>query len=734
MREIEGEQRVVSRIYARLDELRRDMRHRLAQVRRAGKLGGNPQTRTERDSFATHYEDELARLENVEARLVFGRLDLQDDSRLYIGRIGISGNDQRPLLIDWRAPQARAFYQATALHPGDVVRRRHLTTKDRKVIAVDDDLLNARAASSEMSETLTGEGALFAALGAAREGHMSDIVATIQAEQDAIIRDDLEGILVVQGGPGTGKTAVALHRAAYLLYAHRERLERSGVLLIGPTGLFLEYIDQVLPSLGETNVVSATIGTLLPGVRATAHDRADIADVKGSLHMAEVVRAAVRGLVRVPEEDQHLEVEGTTITLPAAKVAEAAERALRSGKAHNEARVNFVLPLLDYLVREYAIAKQMDPDDDFALLYEDVRQATSVKRALNLAWMPSTATTLLQRLYATRPILRQYSPMLDDRERELLHRPATAAFTIEDIPILDELFELLGGLDQVERSRQAAKERKDFADQVDFAARTIEGQGVGGGMVSAEMLAARFASSGPTSTLAERAAADRSWAYGHIVVDEAQELSPMAWRALLRRCPSRSITAVGDLAQRSTAAPAAAWSETMGGAGGAHVREAALTVSYRTPATILQAAMRVLQTYAPGDYIPVTAARDLDNALVDTEGAWQEVLVDVVAAELRHMGPGRLAVVTSHRSRQDVYELLAPALGAAMTNPRGSRLHSPLVVMNPTEVKGLEFDVVVLVEPSEIAEDAAGDIYVAMTRPTRRLHAVHTGLPAGWFA
>ncbi|MDO5727668.1 MAG: AAA family ATPase, partial [Bowdeniella nasicola] len=539
MREIEREQRVVSRIYARLDELRARVRHRLAEVRRAGRHGGSAQARTERDTFATHYEDELARLENVETRLVFGRLDLRDDSRLYIGRLGLSSKSHRPLLIDWRAPQARAFYQATALHPGEVVRRRHLTTHDREVIAVDDDLLNAEAASDAMSNSLTGEGALFAALGAAREGRMSDIVATIQAEQDAIIRDDLQGILVVQGGPGTGKTAVALHRAAYLLYAHRERLERSGVLLVGPTGMFLEYIDQVLPSLGETNVVSLTIGTLLPGVVARHHDRADVADVKGSLAMVDVVERAVKGLVRIPESDQVLTIEGVEVTLPASEVLAAAQRAQRSGKPHNEARVDFVLPLLEFLVRGYALARQLDPDDDFALLYEDVRQAREVKRALNLAWMPATAETLLKRLYATRPILRQYSPGLDDRQRQLLFRPADAPFTIEDIPILDELAEALGGLDQVERSRERAQRAREFAQEVDFAARTIEGQHVGGGMVSPEMLAARFTTSTPRSTLAERAAQDRQWSYGHIVVDEAQELSPMAWRALLRRCPSR---------------------------------------------------------------------------------------------------------------------------------------------------------------------------------------------------
>lgn len=732
MREIEREQKVVSRIYARLDALRSHYRRQLATVRRAG-ASDNPQTMRERDTFATHYEDALARLENVENRLVFGRVDLRDDTRLYVGRIGISDERRQQMLMDWRAPQARPFYQATALHPGEVVRRRHITTSGREVVDLEDDLLNAAEAGPELAATLTGEGALMAALNAAREGHMSDIVATIQAEQDAIIRDDPEGILVVQGGPGTGKTAVALHRAAYLLYAHRERLERTGVLVIGPSRTFLDYIDQVLPSLGENDVVCLTMGTLLPDVSAHAHDRADVADVKGNLFMARLVERAVQGLQRIPDEDQDLTIEGTTITLTQADVRDAIEQARRTGKPHNEARVAFVLPLLETLVKRYALARGMDPQEDFALLYEDVRQARDVRVALNLCWMPTTPQGLLERLYANRVILDEYALEFDERERELLYRRRGSAWTVEDVPILDELAELLGYHEAAAARQARIQDRREQEAAVDFAQRTIDGQGVGGGIVTAHMLASRFADSGPARTVAERAVSDRTWTYGHIVVDEAQELSPMAWRSLLRRCPSRSITAVGDLAQRSTAAPAASWRATMGKAGREHVRQAALTISYRTPATILDAATRVLNAYAPGDYIPVTAARDLPGSLVETEGDWQDVIVSVVADELRRMGPGRLAVITPHSLHEEAVEVIAPRLGASMTGGSAGRLRAPLVVLTPTEAKGLEFDVVVLVEPQAIADEAAGDIYVAMTRPTRRLHAVHTGLPAGWF-
>ncbi len=262
---IEAEQVVVDVLYSRLDALRDEAGERLGEIRRTGP-SGSPQNRSERDAFATLYEDRIAQLDAVEDRLVFGRLDLLNDERLYVGRIGLSDADHAPLLTDWRAPAARAFYSATAANPSGVIKRRHLTTQGRVVTAVEDDVLDVDALEeSGLGETLAGEGALLAALGARRTGRMGDIVATIQAEQDAVIRAPLTGALVVQGGPGTGKTAVALHRAAYLLYHHRDLLESRGVLLIGPSQSFLRYIDHVLPSLGETGAVSTTLGGLVRG-------------------------------------------------------------------------------------------------------------------------------------------------------------------------------------------------------------------------------------------------------------------------------------------------------------------------------------------------------------------------------------------------------------------------------------------------------------------------------------
>lgn len=310
---LQEEQAAVDRRYARLDALRAQVAERLRHTRRAGP-SGSPQNRSERDAFATLYEDRLAQLDAVEQRLTFGRLDLQDGTTHYVGRIGLTDDDHTVLLTDWRAPAAQPFYRATAAQPDGVVRRRHLVTRGRTVTGVEDEVLDldALAAAGTDVRTLSGEGALLASLGSARTGRMGDIVATIQAEQDAVIRSDLAGALVVQGGPGTGKTAVALHRAAYLLYAHRRTLERSGVLLVGPSRVFLRYIDQVLPSLGETGVVTVTLAELFPGVVADGEEPDEVAEIKGRLVWPHILARAVRqrqGLVAGPRE---ITIDGRT--------------------------------------------------------------------------------------------------------------------------------------------------------------------------------------------------------------------------------------------------------------------------------------------------------------------------------------------------------------------------------------------------------------------------------------
>src|SRR5215471_12859988 len=360
-------------LYGRLDELRNRASDRLAQVLRES--GGTHQARSEREVFSTMYARQLSQFNAAENGLCFGRLDFHHGERRYIGRIGLhdDSGDYEQLLMDWRADAARPFYLATAASPGDVKVRRHIKTRGRKVMSLDDEVLDLAAADPSRHEGLTGESALLAALSASRTGSMSDIVETIQAEQDLIIRAPMAGALVVQGGPGTGKTAVALHRAAYLLYTYRRQLSQRGVLVVGPNATFLRYIGQVLPSLGETSVLLSTIGELFPDVNATGTESADTAAIKGRIGMAKVIAGAVRDRQHVPSEPLEIAADVARLRLIATRgreqppeisssagrlrltpraIAQARERARRSRRPHNQARAVFGREIITALTRQ----------------------------------------------------------------------------------------------------------------------------------------------------------------------------------------------------------------------------------------------------------------------------------------------------------------------------------------------------------------------------------------------
>lgn len=750
--ELAHEQAVVDTMYVRLDTLRGTTADRLRDVRLAGAQGTH-QNRSERDAFATLYEDRAAQLDAVEDRLVFGRLDLSDGTEdgtvtRYVGRIGLTDAEHRSMLTDWRAPAAEAFYRATALHPGDVRRRRHLVTKGRSVTGLEDEVLDLDTEID--ADALSGEGALLAAMAQGRTGRMTDIVATIQAEQDRIIRSDLTGALVVQGGPGTGKTAVALHRAAYLLYAHRRLLERSGVLVVGPSSAFLRYIDQVLPSLGETGVVSTTIGDLIPGIRATAVDEGQVARLKGLLLWRKIIRRAVRARERVPQDEVEVRVEGHDFVIRPRDVHDAIARARRTHKPHNLARGAFVRDMLDRLTNQYRdFTGEPLTGEDRASVFEDLRSDRAVRVALNIAWLPITPEKLVSDLYAKPHRLAEAAPELTARERRLLFREPGAPWTESDVPILDEAYELLGEDDSVALA-EARNREAEQAREIEYARSVLSATGAGDGLVDAETLAARFAASGPSLTTAERAAGDRSWTYGHVVVDEAQELSPMAWRALVRRVPTRSMTIVGDVAQTSSAAGARSWDRMLTPLLRDGWRLAELTVSYRTPSTVADTAQRVAR--AAG--LPVSelrAARDVEGSLAavrTTPGPDGRPDDGVVVAEAlvlvkELVGPdaGRVAVVAPAGDVARLAEAVVAALPDTVGATEAARLaaqrpeDAQVTVLAPRQTKGLEFDAVVLVEPAAIAEGAGGtsDLYVAMTRPTQRLVVVHArNLPEGF--
>jgi DNA helicase IV len=732
--EVVAEQAYVDRLYARLDALRARTATELAAVRRSGPVGTH-QNRSERDSFATLHEQRLAQLEAVEDRLAFGRVDLRDGARRYIGRLGLSDDEQTQLLVDWRAPAARDFYQATAASPGEIVRRRHLATRGRTVTGVEDEALDLDSMDARQRSSLTGEGALLAAVGAHRTGRMGDIVATIQSEQDRVIRSELAGPLVVQGGPGTGKTAVALHRAAYLLYTHRERLSRNGVLLVGPNPLFLRYIEQVLPSLGETGVVLATAADLYPGVSGVHEPRADVAALKGDVRMARVLARAVRARQRVPNGSRVLAVGSQRLTLTPADVVTARSRARRGHKPHNVARESFLRDLLDVLAGRLAstIGTTLTSDNREGLL-EDLRESRDVRRELNLAWLPVSPERLLADLFADPARLAAAAPDLDPRERELLHRDRDAAWTVPDVPLLDELAELLGEVTDSDRAAEAAAraQRAEDIANAQAALRNVDSAI----RPTAEQIADRFAESGPVLTVAERAGSDRSWAYGHLVVDEAQELSPMMWRLLMRRSPSRSMTLVGDVAQVGSADGASSWGDVLEPYVQDRWRLAELTVNYRTPAQVMRLASDVL------------AAAGIDAPAPESvrEGEWKPVAHEIgrgdtaavaqaVRAELELLGEGRLAVLTVRGADAALRGALTAELPDGTVGAGPDTLERPVSVLSVADAKGLEFDAVVLVEPGDILAGSArgaNDLYVALTRPTQRLRVLHSDpLPAG---
>lgn len=662
----------------------------------------------ERDVEVRALAGQVKRLDVADNGLCFGRLDTLSGERSYIGRIGLfdEENEYEPLLLDWRAPAARAFYVATAASPENMRRRRQFHTRGRHVVDFTDEVLG-RPGGSER-----GDAALLAAVNAPRGDGMRDIVATIQAEQDQIIRLEHPGVLVIEGGPGTGKTVVALHRVAYLLYTQRERMERHGVLVVGPNPAFLNHIGRVLPSLGETNVVFMTTGDLMPGLRVTAEDTPDAARLKGSLQILDVLAAAVADRQRLPEHPLPIELTDVTVRIDAETAEWAREEARASGLPHNEARAVF-REIVTWVLTERAIARigrgwltRADREaweNLRADLVEELADNDQFSAALDELWPILTPETLLAQLYMSLERLRAAGA-----DRVLL-RADGDAWTVSDVPLLDELVDLLGR----DKSADRAAEREQQAE-AEYAAGVLdilisredlmddEDHLLAQDMVYAEDLAERFVER-DTRELAERAAADRDWTYRHVVVDEAQELSEMDWRVLMRRCPGRSFTVVGDLAQRRSVAGATSWDAMLERYVPGRWLYRSLSVNYRTPAEIMTVAAALLAEFAPGVQPP------------------ESVRACGVQPWSRRVAEDELSAAIEEFERDE-----AGREGTSVViGPPGV----PGVVA-PSETKGLEYDAVLVVEPERILADGprgAAELYVALTRATQRLGVLHQG-------
>src|SRR5487761_2246082 len=738
---VRAEQEYVTTLYALLDQARERSELELTNVRARGGAGGTHQARLERDVSAAEHEKRIAQLNLTERGLCFGRTDDDTQSTLYIGRIGLRDDDYDLKLIDWRAPAARPFYAATPRNPVGLVRRRHIYTRQRVVTGVDDEVFDLDKLSAKDKSTLSGEAALIAAVSSARTGRMADVVATIQAEQDRVIRAGLQGVLVVQGGPGTGKTVAALHRAAYLLYTHRRTLERRGVLVIGPNATFLRYIGQVLPSLGETDVVLHTLGDLFPGVHATlAMDPAAV--VKGDERMVRVMQQAVRDRQRAPKQDLTVDADGTGIPLRRAAILRARDRARSLRRPHNVARKLFVTELLTELAwSEARVLDRPFGKEDLPFARERLWDEPGVRAALDGLWPLLTPQELLAGLLGSAQAIESAAgAVLSHSERTVLIRPSSpAAWTVADVPLLDEAAELLGVDDSGQRAARRALERAQRLE-AKYAAEVLEITDVADlGMVDAVTLAAWNRDNGPALSTAERAEADRSWAYGHVIIDEAQELSAMAWRMVLRRNPARSMTVVGDVAQTGSPAGATSWKEMLTPLVGGRWREERLTVNYRTPSEIMTVAADVLASVSPEARPPESVRSEGigPKAVRVPADRLRSALARGVATQARGDltelgGPdgGRLAIIAP--------DALIPALGSAVPEAipgdRPESLDAAAALLTASQAKGREFDRVIVADPNGIltqSENGAHDLYVAITRATHRLTVIYDGdLPA----
>ncbi|MQA12073.1 MAG: DUF2075 domain-containing protein [Pseudonocardiaceae bacterium] len=702
-----SERSYVAGLYARLDAERARVKGEYNAALRG--TGGTPM---ERDVQVRASAKEAKRLAVADNGLCFGRLDTLSGDHSYIGRIGLfdEENDYEPVLLDWRAPASRAFYVATAASPENMRRRRQFHTRGRKVVDFTDEVLG-RPGGDER-----GDAALLAAVNAPRGDGMRDIVATIQAEQDEIIRLDHPGVLVIEGGPGTGKTVVALHRVAYLLYTQRERMERHGVLVVGPNPAFLNHIGRVLPSLGESDVVFMTAGDLVPGLHVTAEDTPEAARLKGSLKILDVLAAAIADRQRLPEHPLLIQLGDVMVRIDAETAEWARDEARASGLPHNEARAVFT-EIVTYVLTERAIGrigrgwltrKDREAWEQLrADLLSQLAEDDKFTAALDELWPILTPETLLAPLYSSPERLRAAGG------DQALWRADGDAWTVSDVPLLDELVDLLGRDTAADKAAEQAAERErrteaEYAGGVmdilrlDHAEMDEDLLVRADDLLHAGALADRFVER-DTRDLAERAAADRDWTYRHVVVDEAQELSEMDWRVLMRRCPGRSFTVVGDLAQRRSAAGARSWAEMLEPYVPSRYVYRSLTVNYRTPAEIMAVAAALLAEFAPGvapsESVRATGVRPWSRQVTEDElpAAIEEFVRDEAGRD------GTSVVIGP------------PGVPGAVV---------------PSETKGLEFDAVLVVEPMRILADGprgAAELYVALTRATQRLGVLHQG-------
>ncbi len=681
--ELDTEQAYLDHAHDALDSARQ----RVLRLRRLTDPAreGTHQARIEREVVEDTIRARMAQLDVGDASLVFGRIDPQATSeRFYIGRVAVADADQEPVVVDWRAPIAEPFYRATGRSPMGLSRRRHFATRGRHLLGIEDELFGDDAVdvagdhdvdTGDDAHAVSGQGVLFAALERPRSGRLGDIVGTIQGEQDEIIRSELRGVVVVQGGPGTGKTVVALHRAAYLLYTHRFPLEGQGVLVLGPNRLYLGYIERVLPSLGEAGVELAVVADLVPEDVGIGREEPLSARVKGDIRMVDLLAKAVADRRRPLRRDLVIGLGVQSLRCDVEASRRLVESARRRARRHNAGRRLVEQGLWNALAASGRIP--VEP----SLVEDQLRRNDDVRAALEWMWPVLTPGELLAELFGSRALLRSAARgRLGAEELAALERargePGDAAplWTNADVPLLDEARTLLGP-----RAKGDEEPRS----------------------------------------------------YGHLVLDEAQDLSPMELRMLARRSLGGSMTVVGDIAQATGALAPTGWDEVL-----AHLplrrppRHYELTVAYRTPAAVLALAECILPVAAPGLRPPRSVREGGEPPVITPVASGPELAVAVAAAAGRErlaVGEGNVAVVAPESLVDEVGAALAAA-GVDHGRAASGGLGAQVTLVPVRLVKGLELDSVVVVEPSRIvAEEPQGmrSLYVALTRATRRLTVVH---------
>ena len=707
--ELAVEQAHVDLVYSRLDEATRSAQ----QVARAGRSLFHSDRGSyvreedgtglyERDVFAFQAAKRLAVLDAEHEGLVFGRLDRTDGEVRYVGRIGVRDADYEPLVIDWRAPAAEPFYRATPTDPMQVVRRRVLRCQGPRVVGIEDDLLDGENAGDDL--VVIGEGALMAALTRARGHQMRDIVATIQAEQDEAIRAPYQGVTMISGGPGTGKTVVALHRAAYLLYSNRRRFESGGVLVVGPSRVFMNYIERVLPSLGEDAVTLRSIGSVASDVVRMRGDRIDSADVlsiKGSLRMVQVLKRLVAEPPQAMPLELRLTVRGEVLALNAEALARIRTDVLARHKL-NTGREAAETALLNALWRSRPRELDLEREE-----FDDIVSDTAAYRMFcNAWWPPLSAPAALLRLADPQLMARAAASVLSRAEQQALSAsyrdPALqerGEWTAADGALLDELVNLLGPVPEQETEISLFIDSdEELPEVVTTMDRMIPAKEVD-----------PFAL--PYETFA------------HILVDEAQDITPMQWRMLRRRGPQASWTVVGDPAQSS-------WPDTQEAAravndmiGRAPLRRFRMSTNYRSPAEVFDLAARVVvEAYPDADLPTAVRSTGIEPALlVAGDGDLVRATTDAVQTLLTQV-EGTVGVIS-------------PPSRLGQLSDTVAQLSDRIAVVTPLESKGLEYDGVLVVSPDEIVEESPGGVrvlYVALTRPTQRLVTLDAAPGAIW--